>query len=571
MNSLLDRGGVARASFVPPQTVSRVSRPARRSEVRLGSLPMDTEQDLRFLQDRLALFGKTVFIISGLFLVTTLVLDPLESGDQMASRAFHAGATLLALGIWRFCSRRTNLRPDALQAIDGVGIVSLSVLFALMGHFFPQPYGFYTTLLALVHVNVGRAVMVPSIPLRTFVLAVLAFTGPVISRAILPLPPFDYPTYGELLRVHLMVEAVSWSAAAAAVAGVTSRVIYGLHQSAQEARQLGQYLLEEKIGEGGMGEIYRARHAMLRRPTALKLLTGDGTEEQLRRFEREVQLTARLTHPNTISIYDYGRTPDGTFYYAMELLSGMTLEELVAQHGPQPPGRVIHLMRQVCGALSEAHEIGLIHRDIKPANIYLCRRGGVLDVIKVLDFGLVRELKSDGNVTRSNIDFIVGTPLFLAPEAILSPEKIDGRADIYGLGGVMYLLLTGSTPFTGRSVVEICGHQLHSQPEPLAARAKEPVSADLERIVLACLAKDPAARPQTARELADALARCKDAESWRESDAEVFWSGFPETNPASAESGERRAEVPRERRMFCCADVARRLGGRATDRDGVLK
>jgi eukaryotic-like serine/threonine-protein kinase len=338
-------------------------------------------------------------------------------------------------------------------------------------------------------------------------------------------------------------------------------VIYGLQERAREARQLGQYALEEKIGEGGMGQVFRARHAMLRRPTAVKLLTGDGTEEQLRRFEKEVQLTARLTHPNTISIFDYGRTPDGIFYYAMELLEGLTLEALVARHGPQRPERVIHLLRQACGALGEAHGIGLIHRDIKPANIYLCRRGGIPDTVKVLDFGLVREVHDDGSVTRSNLSVIVGTPLYMSPEAILHPDRIDGRADIYALGAVGYFLLAGVTPFTGRSAVEICGHHLHSTPDSISARSARSVPADLERIVLSCLAKDPAERPASPGALSQLLGACADAGGWSEKKAEAWWSQNPIPVATPRPDPPAKAALP-----VCCVDLNRRLRERTAIR-----
>lgn len=524
---------------------------------------MDTEQDLRFLQDRLALFGKTILLISLFFLLLTVSLDTVRTFPSWLSRAAHFSATVVAFVVFRIAKMQRDLSPQALQALDGVGTTAMCVLFTVMGYYLPQPYGFYTALLAIGHVNVVRAIIVPSVPSRTVVVAVVSFAGLLVARAITPVPAGLPDT---VTRLRVMIDALSWSAAAAAVAVVASRVVYGLQERALEARQLGQYTLEEKIGEGGMGEIYRARHAMLRRPTAVKLLTGDGSEEQLRRFEKEVQLTARLTHPNTISVYDYGRTADGTFYYAMELLSGMTLEELVERHGPQPAARVIHVMMQVCGALSEAHGIGLIHRDIKPANIYLSHRGGIPDLVKVLDFGLVREVRDDGSVTRSNLNVIVGTPLFLSPEAILSPDKIDARADIYGLGCVMYFLLTGTPPFTGRSVVEICGHQLHSTPEPPSTRVHS-VPKDLEAVVLSCLAKDPAQRPQSARALANALAGCADAGAWTDEDADAFWSRFPKEEATKAEHRPSKpcVEAHRPRRAFCCADVARRLGTRPSE------
>jgi serine/threonine-protein kinase len=394
---------------------------------------------------------------------------------------------------------------------------------------------------------------VPSVPRRTLLLAVACFAAFIVSRATLPLPPELVAVAGS--RGRGLLEAALWATAGSVVSTVASTVIYGLQEKAREARQLGQYSLEEKIGEGGMGEVYRAHHAMLRRPTAIKLLGGDGSEGELRRFEKEVQLTARLTHPNTISVYDYGRTPDGVFYYAMELLDGLTLEQLVERDGPQPPGRVIHILRQVCGALTEAHGIGLIHRDIKPANIHLCRRGDVPDFVKVLDFGLVREIRRDGSVTQSNVNVVVGTPLYLSPEAILTPDCMDARADIYGLGCVAYFLLTGSPPFSGQSAVELCAHHLHTPPEPPSSL--QPVPDDLERVILSCLAKDPSARPESARALSAELMRCRDAERWSEADALAWWTGAPTTRAEPPESGEQT------RRIVCCGDLERRLAQRA--------
>ena len=443
------------------------------------------------------------------------------------SFASHVGGTGIALAVWRVARGRKLLSPSTLQWLDVIGTLGACWAFATMGHYFKVPYGFYTSLLALTHVNICRAMIVPSMPNRTVWLAVLSFAVVVLSSAFAALP--REIVQSGVTRDRIVVTTILWSTAAVAVATVASRVIYGLRKIAREARQLGQYALEEKIGEGGMGEVYRARHAMLRRPTAVKLLTGDGSESQLHRFEKEVQLTARLTHPNTISVYDYGRTPEGIFYYAMELLDGLTLQKLVDDDGPQPAGRVIHLLRQVCAALKEAHGIGLIHRDIKPANIHLCRRGGVPDFVKVLDFGLVREVKDAGDVTRSNVDAVVGTPLYMAPEAILTPDRIDARADIYGLGCVAYYLATGAPPFEGKSVVEICAHQLHSIPQPPSQRG--PVPDDLERLILSCLAKDRNDRPEGAEALSRALERCRDASSWTEGDAESWWTRRPLASP----------------------------------------
>lgn len=520
--------------------------------VRLGRLPAD-EEDLRFVQDRLSLLAKTTFLIAAMFLVVTSLADALGNVKRYtdAARGCHVVGTVLAFAVWRTACRRGHLTPDGLQALDAVATIGLCWSFAAMGHFAVQPFGFYTGLLAVTHVSVARAMIVPSIPLRTFVLGAVGFVGIVLSRVLIPWPLEIALLAGP--RPRIIVEALLWSTAAIAVATVASTVIYGLQERAREARQLGQYTLEAKIGQGGMGEVYRARHAMLRRPTAVKLLAGGGNEDQLRRFEKEVQLTARLTHPNTISVFDYGRTPDGVFYYAMELLEGMTLEQLVERHGPQPAGRVIHILVQICGALNEAHGTGLIHRDIKPANIHLCRRGDVPDFVKVLDFGLVREIASEAGPAESQVGAVVGTPLYMAPEAILAPEAVDARGDIYGVGGVAYYLIAGAPAFTGHNMVELCAHQLHTAPAPLSER--RPCSTDLERVVLACLAKDPAARPQTARALARALAGCRDAGTWTERDADAWWA-----EPANAWSPPERTlgEAETLRQTIVRVDLERR-------------
>ena len=290
------------------------------------------------------------------------------------------------------------------------------------------------------------------------------------------------------------------------------------------ARQLGQYTLEEKIGEGGMGEVYRAHHAMLRRPTAVKLLRVDrATKTDIARFEREVRLTSRLTHPNTIAIFDYGRTADGVFYYAMELLPGVSLDRLVKTLGPLPPARVIHILRQVCESLAEAHGIGLIHRDIKPANIILCERGGAFDVAKVLDFGIVKDLSANGDQELTRAGTFTGTPQYLSPEAIRTPGDVDVRSDVYALGAVAYFLLAGRPVFEGLTVPEVCAKHLNETPIPLSEGAEQLIPEDLDRVVLACLEKDPASRPATVVELYDALTACEDSGSWSREDARLWW------------------------------------------------
>src|SRR4051812_35242367 len=265
-----------------------------------------------------------------------------------------------------------------------------------------------------------------------------------------------------------------------------------LQKATLAAKQLGQYALEEKLGAGGMGTVYKARHAMLRRPTAVKLLDVEKmSDAAVARFEREVQLTSSLTHPNTVAVYDYGRTPDGIFYYAMEYLDGMNLDDLVKRFGPLPEARLVYILRQACGALAEAHAAGLVHRDVKPANIFLTCRGGLHDFVKVLDFGLVKALEGADQAHLTNPNAVTGTPLYLSPEAVKQPDRVDARTDVYAVAAVGYFLLTGAPVFTGTTVMEICMKHVNATPEAPSARSGKPVSAELEALLLRGLAKDP--------------------------------------------------------------------------------
>jgi serine/threonine-protein kinase len=270
-----------------------------------------------------------------------------------------------------------------------------------------------------------------------------------------------------------------------------------------------------------MGVVYRASHAMLRRPTAIKLLS-DGSDANLARFEQEVHLLAGLNHPNIVTVHDYGRTAGGSFYYAMELLDGMDLEKLVATDGPQPPERVIHLVRQAARGLHEAHDVGLVHRDIKPANVFVCRRWGEPDAVKVLDFGLAKN-NSEPHTSVTGHNVVLGTPLYISPEALKSAAHVDVRSDIYSLGAVAYYLLTGGPVFTGNSAVEVFVQHLQSAPVVPSERLGRPLPADLEAIVLRCLAKSPADRCATAAELERDLAACAVANDWSAARAQTWW------------------------------------------------
>jgi serine/threonine protein kinase len=291
-----------------------------------------------------------------------------------------------------------------------------------------------------------------------------------------------------------------------------------------EAQQLGQYTLERKLGAGGMGVVYKGHHAMLRRQTAIKMLDVDKVNDaSIARFEREVQITCQLNHPNTVAIYDYGRTPEGVFYYAMEYLDGINLQTLVEKYGPQPEGRVIHILTQVCGSLFEAHALGLVHRDIKPANLMINRRGGESDVVKVLDFGLVKALDEAKQAGTTAANSLTGTPLYMAPEAIQAPNTVDARSDLYAVGAVGYFLITGKPVFDTASLVELCQQHVEAVPVSPAQRLGRPVSPELEHALLACLEKSRNKRPSTARDLAQRLARSPTARSWSLEDADAWW------------------------------------------------
>jgi len=300
-----------------------------------------------------------------------------------------------------------------------------------------------------------------------------------------------------------------------------------------DGRQLGSYELLDIVGAGGMGEVWRARHLSLSRPAAIKLirveeLQGDSesVENARVRFEREARATAALRSAHTIELYDYGEAEDGSVYYAMELLSGLDLQSLVERFGPLPPERVIHLLRQVCQSLEEAHGAGLLHRDIKPANIFFCHLGAVYDVAKVLDFGLVKlHHQSDGDsVALTQADAVTGTPLCLAPEIVLGADEVDQRSDLYSLGCVAYWLLTGSTVFKAETAVRMAVSHATEAPETPSARLGEALPDDLESIVLSLLAKQPDERPESAAELERQLSNCRDADGWTADRAREWWA-----------------------------------------------
>jgi eukaryotic-like serine/threonine-protein kinase len=514
------------------------------------------EEERAFLQARVALFWKVSFfiiLIGGVLGAIGVVVKPGVDTVLSLVTAVQSGL------FWWLCRRKVRSIQFS-RAMESVGLLINSAIGALLGRYifaqFARDHAVVdgqAAVLADAYVSllqVGgmamfmaiRAALIPSRPRRTIIITALfgvpmllvnSFLVPTASGgfALRPVEAGAYPW----LPANM---AVMWGFAI--IAGVViSRVIYGLRAEVRQARRLGQYVLEQKLGEGGMGEVYRARHGMMRRPSAIKLLRGDRAGElDLLRFEREVQLTARLTHPNTITIFDYGRTDDGVFYYAMELLDGANLQRIVAVGGPQPAGRVVRILGMVCGALTEAHGIGLIHRDIKPANIMLCTQGGECDVVKLLDFGLVKEFAVDRDVQLTGASAFVGTPQYMAPESILKPDAADVRSDIYALGAVAYYLLAGVDVFDGKSMVEVCAQHLHQQPKSLSSRGVV-VPSGLEAVVLACLNKEPDRRPQSAAELRRQLEACA-VDPWDSVRARAWWA----EHQAGLDGGELQGHDP---------------------------
>jgi tRNA A-37 threonylcarbamoyl transferase component Bud32 len=352
-----------------------------------------------------------------------------------------------------------------------------------------------------------------------------------------------YVTHPEVFRFARQVATVDRVSENLLIATVAAGLsVYGTHvintlrKEVFEARQLNQYKLRERLGVGGMGEVYLAEHRLLRRACALKLIKSDNAADarSLARFEREVQAMARLSHPNTVDIYDYGHTDDGTFYYVMEYLPGLNLADLVDRYGPMPAGRVIYLLGQACDALAEAHSAGLIHRDLKPANIFASRRGGRYDVAKLLDFGLVKTTTEPDGVELSGEGTVHGTPLYMAPEQVTADRPLDHRCDLYAVGAVAYCLLTGHPPFEGENKVRV---MLAHARDPVVppSRLRPDLPDDLERVVLRCLAKDPDDRYPDAEDLRRALSTCGSAGTWGAQQAARWWhENEPDPKPSPA-------------------------------------
>lgn len=457
---------------------------------------------------------------------------------------FHATMFALSAAGLIYLLRQTQFSAVELHVLEW-WVFGIPAVFVALRHFarlhwyatYPNQEDWLRVSLRAALANIMLVVfaycmLVPNRWQRAARVVLLFCSLPLLAEAALAvIYPDDFKEFREALNFEQVSETFVTGSIAACLAIYGASVINALRREAFEARQLNQYRLRQKLGGGGMGEVYLAEHQLLKRPCAVKLIRSDRVADPraLARFEREVQASAALTHPNTIEIYDYGRTEDGTFFYVMEYLRGASLDELVERTGAMPPERVVYLLRQVCGALREAHAAGLIHRDIKPANLFAAQRGGLFDFVKVLDFGLVKVAEQAEDERLSREGAILGSPLYMSPEQASGRNTNDPRSDIYSLGIVAYTLLTGRSPYEGLGFTEVLVAVVRD-PVPPPTKLRADVPADLEAVVLRCLRKKPEQRYADVNELDQALAACGCAGGWNRQRAVDWWRAFERPN-----------------------------------------
>jgi serine/threonine-protein kinase len=481
------------------------------------------EESRSYLQRRLVLLSQLMFTSYGALLLLMFLLylryPEIEPLHNKKIYGIGAAGMVVLVTIWRGWLVRRPLALRGLFTVDIIYAAFSGTIFATSTLIaYDKHMAMTANVLWVCFYVFLRTIVVPSTGKRTAIVSVIVMVPSLAASVILPqLTKTEFPLPALLGSMLLVAGLVI------VLATFCSRLIHDLRVQAHAAMRLGQYTLDSKIGEGGNGAVYRAHHALLRRPTAVKVIRPDKVDaETLDRFEREVQHMSLLSHPNTVAVFDYGRSPEGNLYYAMEFLDGIDLDKLVQSYGPQSADRAIAILVQVCGALQEAHNRALIHRDIKPANIILCERGDVPDVAKVVDFGLVKEITAD----RADFDKtgrIFGTPSYVAPECITDPEKLGPPADIYGLGAVGYFLVTGRCVFEGKTALDVCLQHVTAKPVPPSQLAVG-IPPELEAVILRCLAKDPKDRPASAGELARLLRAIPSSTTWSETEAAAWWS-----------------------------------------------
>lgn len=488
----------------------------------------DEERDLLRERCRLVFaLGLTVSLI--LILLSRAVIDRPQLSTNIvddweawfdAGHLLSFGLALLSLFIGRPSVRRLQLTAFAVLAVNVVLVVFS------MGVITPD----YPPELAVALLLFIPAAVLPWHVAYQAALGCIATAAPglaqVFSYAFMPEARAYWAEQGgqEAFVSHLAV-LTGGLLILAATSVLVTRTLYSLRRTAHKAKRLGNYIIEKEVGKGGMGEVFVARHARMCRASALKVLRASPglDSDSLARFEREVQLSSSLTHPNTITIYDFGRAGHDTFYYAMEYLEGLDLQRLVRRFGPIEPARVVYLLVQVCGSLAEAHGRHIVHRDLKPANIFLTQRGGLCDFVKVLDFGLAKQVETGNREGVTQKGAILGTPEYMSPETIREDCRLDTRADLYSLGAVAYCLLSGRPPFQSPSVVQTLVDHINRTPAPPSQVTEIEIPAELEAIVLRCLEKRPEERYQTAEELEEALRTVPFDMPWSRHRARQWW------------------------------------------------
>ena len=502
-----------------------------------GSTPHMSAETQDLLRGRLRAAALLLFAGFLAFLLKHLIyLSEVQGLTGWMTLGAHVAVTLLlgglAMALCRHCPMSlTKLRVMELLIIGGPALYFVLVQCVrcqlCVGRGFVENPSHYWLLLIFIY-----ALFIPNTWRRAAVVVGSLAVAPLVAMLTMWLTSQEYAALLATAPFNThVIETALIMALGFSVATLGVYTIGSLRREAFEAKQLGQYRLKHKIGQGGMGEVYLAEHQMMKRPCAIKLIRPEraGDPHTLARFEREVRSTAKLSHWNTVEIFDYGRTDDGTFYYVMEYLPGLSLAQLVAQHGPLPPERVIYLITQICDALAEAHAHGLVHRDIKPGNIFAAQRGGFYDVAKLLDFGLVRPLSDADSVTLTQDGTITGSPLFMSPEQATGDRDADARGDIYALGAVIYFLLTGRPPFEDDRPLKVMIAHAHEPVEPPRTHRSD-IPEDLEAVVLRCLAKRPEDRYQDVQALREALSDCESAGLWNRTIAACWWGdcGCPE-------------------------------------------
>jgi len=499
-----------------------------------SALPSDLLDAVRVRIRLLALLLLVAFafdpvIFAGALIVSAITGNPLSS-EFLATAPFQwisLGAVAASAALW-LTSRRRSVSSSKLHTLGLAYEIAICFCIAFAAYWqYHMEHSMLPNLTWVPVVVVLFPLILPGPPMRMLGAAIIAGAMAPFAMGVLEL------TGRVVADSEAYIQSSISSAFAIGFAYWGARVVYGLGRELAAAREMGSYRLESVLGRGGMGEVWLARHRLLARPAAIKVIRPSVTtdadilrqENMRRRFEREAQVIASLRSPHTVELFDFGIAHDESFYYVMELLEGLDADKIVRRFGPMPAERVIHVLRGVCHSLSEAESHGLVHRDIKPANVYLCQYGEDFDFVKVLDFGLVKTFSQhiDTETALSGEQIVHGTPEFMAPEQAMDPSHIDGRADIYATGCLAYWMLTGELVFTAESPVAYLMQHAQTVPQAPSTRTELPVPAALDQLVLSCLAKSPTDRPQSARELSRALDDIPVDKPWTPERAQEWW------------------------------------------------